>query len=246
MGDAVERIRATHGAGVAEAGILDLASLKAVRTFADEVLERHDRLDILLNNAGVDGAPAGRTEDGFELQLGVNFVGHFALTGRLFPLLERTPNARVVTMSSIGHRGAIIDFDNFRLEKPYDPWREYGQSKLADLIFALELHRRLRAGGKAVASLAAHPGISQSELVRHLPGRTPPGIEFMPTAQGIQSALVAACSERTESGQYWGPDGPGETAGAPALAAVDASAQDALTNARLWEWAEGATGVSYP
>ncbi len=243
---AVEDIHEAGGTGVAEAGILDLASLNSVREFAERILDRHDHLDILLNNAGVMATPPGRTQDGFEMQFGVNFVGHFALTGRLFPLLSQTPGARVVTMSSIAHRGASIDFDNLRLEKPYDPWKAYGQSKLADLILALELDRRLRDAASPVASLAAHPGVSQSELVRHLPGATPPGVEFMPTANGVQPALVAACSDQAKGGEYWGPNGPNETAGEPAIAVVDAAARIAPTNKRLWEWAQDATGISFP
>ncbi len=231
--------------GTVEAGIVDLASLASVEAFAKSLLGRA-RLDILLNNAGIMAPPASKTEDGYELQFGVNFLGHFALTGHLYPLLEKTLGARVVTMSSIAHRGAAFDFDNLRIEKDYAPWREYGQSKLADLVFALELHRRLREAGRSLASLAAHPGISQSELVRHLPGQTPPGVTFMPTAQGIQPALVAACAPGAKSGQYWGPDGSEEKSGAPAIAVVDAAAKDSAQNCRLFEVAEELTGLSYP
>lgn len=236
---------ASPTAGIAEAGIVDLADLGSVRHFAANVLQAHDRLDILLNNAGIMVPPAGTTAAGFELQFGVNFLGHFALTGVLFELLARTPGARVVTMSSIAHRGARIDFDDLRLEKPYDPWRAYGQSKLADLAFALELHERVHERGLDVASLGAHPGVSATELVRHLPGEAPPDVQFMPAAQGILPALVAACSPQAQSGQYWGPNGPGETAGDPAPAAIDPAAQDTAMRARLWDLAQDATGVSW-
>ncbi len=128
------------------------------------------------------------------------------------PLLEAAPAARVVSLSSIANRGAAIDFDNFALEKPYDPWREYGQSKLADLIFALELDRRLRAKDSPVQSLAAHPGVSQTELTRNL-SDVPAGIDFMDAADGAKPALVAATSPNAEGGQYWGPDGPEERLG---------------------------------
>lgn len=243
---AVQRLNVAGSRGRAVGGALDLASLESVGEFAASVADTHERLDLLINNAGIMAPPPGTTKDGFETQFGVNFVGHFALTARLFPLLKSTAGARVVTMSSIGHRGAAIDFDNFRLEKSYDPWREYGQSKLADLIFGLELHERLKASGSSVASLAAHPGVSQSELVRHLPGEAPAGVEFMATEQGVKPALVAALSGGASSGEYWGPDGPGETKGDPALAQVDAVAQDAALNSRLWEWAQEATGLSFP
>lgn len=231
--------------GALEAGALDLSSLDSVAAFAAAVRDRHDRIDLLINNAGVMVPPAGTTADGFETQFGINFVGHFALTGRLYPLLEATQRARVVTMSSIAHRGSAIDFDNLRLEKPYSQWREYGQSKLADLMLALELHERLRASGAQLASLGAHPGVSKTELTRNL-GDTPPGITFMTPEQGAKPALVAALSEDAKSGQYWGPDGPEERAGEPAQAHIDPAARDASVRARLWTWAEDATGVSFP
>ncbi|MBL4689722.1 MAG: SDR family NAD(P)-dependent oxidoreductase [Nannocystaceae bacterium] len=231
--------------GTLEAGKLDLATLAAVREFSDGIKDRHSRLDLLINNAGVMVPPAGKTTDGFELQFGINFVGHFALTGHLFSLLESTEGARVVTMSSIAHRGAAIDFENFCLERPYSQWREYGQSKVADLILAMELHRRLEAKGSQLASLGAHPGVSMTELTRHL-GKAPPGIAFMSVEQGAQSALVAALSVNAKSGQYWGPSGPEERSGDPAIATVDAAAEDKALNERLWAWAEQATGTSFP
>lgn len=244
---AVARIRDAApkaGGGVAFTR-LNLSNLADVKTFADGIANRLDRLDLLINNAGVMVPPAGLTDDGFELQFGVNFVAHFALTGYLFPLLEATPGARVVTLSSIGHRGAAIDFDNFALQKPYEQWREYGQSKLADLIFALEFDQRLRAGSHQLKSLAAHPGVSQTELTRNL-SDIPADIEFMSAADGAAPTLMAATSAAAESGQYYGPDGPGERSGKPALASVDAAARDAQTNAKLWEWTQDATGIRYP
>ena len=243
--DAIARIRAEQPDAALEAGSLDLNSLAAVASFAETIRAAHDRLDLLVNNAGVMVPPAGRTEDGFETQFGVNFLAHFALTGRLYDLLDATPGARVVTLSSIAHRGAAIDFGNFRLEKPYDPWREYGQSKLADLIFALEFDKRLRAKGGSVASLAAHPGISSTELTRSL-GAVPDNVNFMSAADGAAPTLMAATSPAAESGGFFGPDGPGETSGGPAPARIDPAARDAGLNARLWDWAQTATGVRFP
>jgi len=244
---AVERIR--DAAPEADGGVaftrLNLSSLANVKAFADDIANRLNRLDLLINNAGVMVPPEGLTDDGLELQFGVNFVAHFALTGHLFPLLEATPGARVVTLSSIGHRGAAIDFDNFALQKPYEQWREYGQSKLADLIFALEFDRRLQAGNHQLKSLAAHPGVSQTELTRNL-SDVPADIEFMSAADGAAPTLMAATSAAAEGGQYYGPDGPGERSGKPALASVDPAAKDAQTNAKLWEWAQDATGIRYP
>lgn len=244
---AIEGMRVENPDARVEFEQLDLASLASVRQFAKRIIADHERLDLLINNAGVMVPPASLTEDGYEMQFGVNFLAHFSLSGRLFGLLESTPGARVVTLSSIGHRGARIDFSNFSLQKPYDKWREYGQSKLADLIFALEFDRRLRAKGCRLASLAAHPGISQTELTRSMAKEEiPPGTPFMSAADGAAPALVAATSNTALSGQYYGPDGPGEISGPPALAAIDPAARDAGTSRRLWEWAERVTGVSFP
>ena len=227
-----------------EAGIVDLNSLASVREFAQAFRASHDALDVLINNAGVMVPPASRTEDGFETQFGVNFVAHFALTGHLFDLLNATDGGRIVTLSSIAHRGASVDFDNLRLEKSYEPWREYGQSKLADLMFALELDRRLRAAGSPVLSLAAHPGVSQTELTRNL-GPVPDHITMMTPQEGAAPALVAATSPDAQGGQYWGPDGPEERSGKPGLAVVDGAALDDTVAARLWDEAEGATGLLF-
>lgn len=242
---AIERISEEAPGASLEAGIVDLNSLASVRDFANALRANHDKLHILINNAGVMVPPAGRTEDGFETQFGVNFVAHFALTGHLFELLNATDGARVVTLSSIAHRGASIDFDNLRLEKTYDQWREYGQSKLADLVFALELDRRLRESGSHILSLAAHPGVSQTELTRSL-GPVPDHVTMMTPAEGAAPALVAATSPDARGGQYWGPDGPEERSGKPALATVDLAAQRDGDAARLWDWAQKATGLSYP
>lgn len=242
---AIADLAADNPAASLEVGIVDLNSLASVREFAEGFAARHSQLDILINNAGVMVPPAGQTADGFETQFGVNFVAHFALTGHLFDTLSAASAARVVTMSSIGHRGAVLDFDNFRLEKTYDPWREYGQSKLADLIFALEFDRRLRAGQHSVSSLAAHPGVSQTELTRNL-GPLPVGIDMMTPADGAAPALVAATSADATGGQYWGPDGPEERSGRPGLALIDAAARRGGEAAQLWDWAESATGLRYP
>ena len=242
---AAERIVSEYPDARLDAGIVDLNSLASVRAFAEQTIATHEELHLLINNAGVMVPPAGVTQDGFETQFGVNFVGHFALTGHLFPLLNATDGARIVTLSSIGHRGASIDFDNLHLEKPFEPWREYGQSKLADLVFALELDRRLRACGSSILSLAAHPGVSSTELTRNLDG-IPPGISMMTPAEGAAPALHAAISSDVSGGQYWGPDGPEERSGKPGIARVDAAAlKDGLAD-QLWAWAEEATGVRYP
>ncbi|MCP4489081.1 MAG: SDR family NAD(P)-dependent oxidoreductase [Gammaproteobacteria bacterium] len=244
--NAIKRIEATGDGGSLEYGQLDLSSLDSVKKFTGKVIANESRLDLLINNAGVMIPPASKTLDGFEIQMGVNFVGHFALTGQLFDLLEATKGSRVVTLSSIAHQGAGIDFNSFKLETPYDPWREYGQSKLADLILMLELHKRLKRKGCQLASLAAHPGFSKTELQKNMDEEMLNSIELMTAKEGAQPTLVACLSQDAISGQYWGPDGPGETAGKPALARIDPAALDEALNAKLWDWAEQATGVSFP
>ncbi len=143
---------------------LDLASLDSVRAFAQRFRESHDRLDLLVNNAGVMAPPRRRTADGFELQFGTNHLGHFALTGLLLPAMEGREDARVVTLSSNAHKFGRIAFGNLNGDRRYFRWRAYGQSKLANLLFALELDRRLRASGSTVKSLAAHPGYAATNL----------------------------------------------------------------------------------
>ena len=165
---AIQRMEADGGTGELIYSHLDLANLSSVKAFADNVIQAESSLDLLINNAGIMIPPQSKTEDGFEIQFGVNFVGHFALTGHLFKLLESTKGSRVITLSSIAHRGATIDFDNFRLEKEYNNWRECGQSKLADIIFAIEFDKRLKQSGSQIKSLAAHPGFSKTDLQVHM------------------------------------------------------------------------------
>ncbi len=244
--DAIERMKAKGNGGELKYGQLDLSNLASVKEFSKKVIADEQRLDMLINNAGVMIPPASKSVDGFEIQFGVNFVGHFALTGHLFNLLEATKNSRIVTLSSIAHKGATIDFDNFKLEKPYNPWREYGQSKLADLIFMLELHKRLRSKGFQLASLASHPGFSKTDLQKNMDKDMLNSLELMTAKQGAQPTLMACLSKEAKSGQYWGPDGPNEQKGKPALAQIDTAALDDELNAKLWDWAEEATGVYFP
>ena len=190
--------------------------------------------------------PPSKTEDGFEIQFGVNFLGHFALTGHLFELLEATKGSRVVTLSSIAHRGASIDFGNFRLEKKYNRWREYGQSKLADIIFALELEKRLRNNGYQTLSLAAHPGFSETDLQKYMDKDMLASLDLMTAKEGAQPTLAACLREDAKGGQYWGPDGPNEQNGKPAVAKIDAAALDENLNAQLWHWAKETTKENFP
>jgi NAD(P)-dependent dehydrogenase (short-subunit alcohol dehydrogenase family) len=244
--DAIGRMKAISGGGELVYGHLDLASLSSVKVFAEKVIETENKLDLLVNNAGVMIPPPSKSQDGFELQFGVNFIGHFALTGHLFNLLESTTGSRVVTVSSIAHRGAIIDFDNFRLEKPFNNWREYGQSKLADLIFALEFEKRLRNNDRQLISLAAHPGYSKTDLQKYMDKDILDSLELMTAKEGAQPTLAACLRPDAKGGQYWGPDGHNEQKGKPALAKIDSVALDEKLNAKLWDWAKKITEVNFP
>lgn len=243
---AMARMKTQSAGGELIYGHLDLASLKSVKEFADKIIKTESRLDLLVNNAGVMIPPPSKSEEGYELQFGVNFIGHFALTGHLFNVLESTKGSRVVTLSSIAHRGASIDFENFRLEKEYNNWREYGQSKLADIIFALEFERRLRKNGNQTISLAAHPGFSKTDLQKYMDKDMLASLELMTAKEGAQPTLAACLREDAQGGQYWGPDGPNEQKGKPAIANIDAVALDEKLNAKLWDWAKRETAVNFP
>jgi NAD(P)-dependent dehydrogenase (short-subunit alcohol dehydrogenase family) len=244
--NAIERMKATSSGGELIYGHLDLASFSSIKAFAEKVIASESRLDLLVNNAGVMIPPPSKSEDGFELQFGVNFIGHFALTGHLFNILESTAGSRVVTLSSIAHRGAVIDFDNFRLENPYNNWREYGQSKLADLIFALEFEKRLRNNGCQIMSLAAHPGFSKTDLQKYMDKNMLDSLELMTAKEGAQPTLAACLRPDAKGGQYWGPDGYNEQKGKPALAKIDSVALNEKLNAKLWDWAKKTTEVNFP
>ena len=239
-------IEAEGVAGHVEAGIVDLASLASVKQFSEQFRISHPKLDVLINNAGVMMPPEGKTKDGFESQFGVNFVGHFALTGLLYNQLQTIAGSRIVTLSSIAHRGASIDFDNLRLEKPYDAKREYYQSKLANLLFTLELSRRIDAKGDDVLSVACHPGFTKTELQRHIDPAILQGMTFMETWQGALPTLLAAIGPDVKQGDYYGPDGPGELGGFPAIGEIDASALDAKSAQKLWEVGQDVTGIAFP
>jgi NAD(P)-dependent dehydrogenase (short-subunit alcohol dehydrogenase family) len=245
--DAIARMKAAYAiGGELELGLFDLASMQSVKAFAEKFIAKENRLDLLINNAGVMIPPASKSEDGFELQFGVNFIGHFTLTGQLFNLLEATPNARIVTLSSIAHRGGVVDFENLRLEKPYSPWREYSQSKVADLMFTQELDKRLKENHWKTISLAAHPGFSKTDLQKNMDKVMLDSLELMTAKQGAQSTLVASLHPDAQGGQYWGPDGHNEQKGNPALAMIDAAATNEELNAKLWDWAKEATDAGFP
>jgi len=249
--EAIKKMKGIGGGGTLEAGVLNLASLQEVKEFADGIRKKHTQLSILINNAGVMTPPESTTAEGFELQFGVNFLGHFALTAHLYPLLKQTPGSRVVTLSSGAHRfAAAIDFDNLKSELSYDANREYAISKLADLQFTLELQRRINLAGEPVISSAAHPGVTETDLSRHMPKEAYQAAlaqfkELMPAWQGALPTLFAATSPKAKGGDYYGPDGENELYGYPAPAKLSDAAQDAEQAQKLWNYAEKAASISF-
>jgi NAD(P)-dependent dehydrogenase (short-subunit alcohol dehydrogenase family) len=242
--EALQAVAADAPTGSAELMALDLGDLASVRAFATAFLARHERLDLLVNNAGVMVPPEGRTTDGFELQFGINHLGHFALTGLLLDRLISTGDARVVTVSSVAHRGGRIDFDNLNAEKGYRAQTAYGQSKLANLLFTKELQRRLE--GTGVLALASHPGFSSTNLMRTMAmGRFMAWFMASGPTEGAAPSLFAATAPDVEPGGYYGPTGWFEIRGAPGPAHAAAQAQDDAVARRLWALSEEMTHVSY-
>ncbi|MFN7180053.1 oxidoreductase [Hyphomonas sp.] len=250
---AVGRIQARARSGKVRFEPLDLASLKSVEAFSERLKGQLGRIDLLVNNAGVMVPPKRlETEDGFELQLGTNYLGHFALTARLMPLLQKGRDARVVSVSSIAARRGRINFDDLQAAGSYEPFPVYAQSKLACLIFALELHRRSMAGRWGVTSLSAHPGLSRTNLLLNAPGQKSISLSrrlarlmFQPASKGALPTLYAATAPGAAPGGYYGPDGPAELRGYPAPSVVPDKAQDPETAARLWRLSEDLTGVAF-
>ncbi len=244
IANAIAEVKAETPQADLEAGIVDLGSLESVREFSQAFVATHDQLDVLINNAGIMIPPPSKTVDGFESQFGVNYLGHFALTAQLFGLLAATANSRVVTLSSIAHRGGSIDFENVRLEKPFDKWREYNQSKVADLVFALELQRRIIAAEYNVLSVGAHPGISKTELLRYDDPSMIETVDHQSASQGALPTLYAATADVTGGG-YYGPDGEGETSGYPGPATISEYAQAPGIGTELWGFSERETGLKF-
>jgi NAD(P)-dependent dehydrogenase (short-subunit alcohol dehydrogenase family) len=231
---------------------LDLANLASVADFAQRMHTRPS-LDLLINNAGVMALPRRQTTaDGFEMQFGTNHLGHFALTARLLPLLRRASGPRVVSVSSLAHRTGFIDFADLQGARVYAPWKAYGQSKLATLMFALELQRRSDAAGWNLTSNAAHPGFARTGLFASGPGglislATDFAAPFLghSAADGVRPILFAATSPNAKPGAYYGPSGIGELRGAPAPALIMPQACDAAAAARLWDVSEKLAGTSF-
>ena len=247
---ALAEVKATASGPTPELVPLDLASLSSVRTFAEGFTRAHDGLDLLINNAGVMAAPRRFTEDGFELHLGTNHLGHFALTNQLLAHMEGRDDARVVTLSSNAHKTVRhIAFDNLNGERHYFRWNAYGQSKLANLLFALELDRRLRARGSTVKSLAAHPGYAATNLQSaaaplfdRLVMKVGNAVVAQDDEMGALPVLYAATEPGLEGGTYVGPDGIGEQRGHPKIVRPNRVARDEESARRLWEVSAEVTG----
>jgi NAD(P)-dependent dehydrogenase (short-subunit alcohol dehydrogenase family) len=229
---------------------LDLASLESVRSFAADL--PHEKIDLLINNAGIMMTPKQKTADGFELQFGTNHLGHFALTGLLLERLTRAGAARVVTLSSIEHKAGHLNFEDLQSEKSYQPRTAYRQSKLANAAFGVELDRRLRAAGSSVISVLAHPGYSDTNLQSTGPTGAMKAILAVgnkllaqDAKQGALPTLYAATAPGVDGGAYIGPDGFREARGHPTYVDVIPEGRDPDVGRRLWEVSEKLTGVRF-
>ena len=228
---------------------LDLTSLESIHAAATELRARHPRIDLLINNAGVMFPPRQTTRDGFELQLGTNHLGHFALTGLLLQQMLPVPGSRVVTVSSLAHRiRARINFGDLQSERSYSRVAAYSQSKLANLMFTYELHRRLSAAGTTIA-VAAHPGLAGTELTRNTPAIAAflyARLLSQTPAMGALPTLRAAADPGVLGGQYYGPGGLFGARGYPELAKSSGQSHDTAIQRRLWTVSEQLTGVTFP
>lgn len=234
---------------------LDLASQKSVRRFAAAFKANYERLDVLLNNAGIMWVPYSTTEDGFESQFGTNHLGHFALTGLLLDLILATPDARVVNVSSIGHRHGVMDWDNliFKGGEGYSAHRAYSRSKLANLLFTYELQRRFEAAGSGAIAVAAHPGGSDTNLAGHLLGswymrflyRIAVSLFAQSAAMGALPSIRASVDPQVKGGQYYGPEGFMEQRGYPLIVQSSRASHNEADARKLWGVSEQLTGVTF-
>ncbi len=253
---ALERIRASASDAQVEAMPLDLAQLASIRAFVDSFLERPGRVDILCNNAGVMALPYRKTADGFEMQIGTNHLGHFALTSLLLGCLLEAPEPRIVTVSSQFHRAGKIAFDDLHSERRYRKWGAYAQSKLANLLFTYELQRRLAQAESLAKAVACHPGYASTDL--QMAGPRMEGSSIMERlslasnkifaqspASGALPTLYAATSSDVRSGDYIGPDGFGEMSGSPKKTRSSARSYDQAMAKKLWSVSEELTGENF-
>ena len=253
-----EKIKATVPHADIEIMQIDLGDLRTVREFAAAYKKKYNQLDILVNNAGIMMPPQGKTTDGFELQLGINHFGHFALTGLLFDILRNTPHARIVNVSSVGHRlFGDMDVSDLQFEKgKYSPSRAYGRSKLANLMFTYELQRRLQNTKHTLIAVAAHPGGSNTNLGRYIQQRVIMKIMFailtpllfmlnQNAAHGALPQIRAAVDPGVKGGEYYGPHGLFEMKGRPVLVKSTEESHNKELAEKLWEISEQLTGVQF-
>jgi NAD(P)-dependent dehydrogenase (short-subunit alcohol dehydrogenase family) len=253
---ALQRLQSEVPNASAEIVELDMASLASIRAFAAAFAARHIPLDILINNAGIMALPKRElTADGFERQFGTNHLGHFALTGLLMPQLLAAPAPRVITVASLAHRNGKIDFSNLQSERKYKPWDAYGESKLANILFANELAKRATAAGSKLISVPVHPGVSRTSIVTNGPGFSDLKSKILftfakfltsPDSEGALPTLYAATAPGIQGGQYIGPNGFMEFKGSPTVVQPRANALDQDVAARLWTASEQLTDVTYP
>lgn len=252
--EAINKIKKIIPTGNIRFEILDLAELASIEAFGNRLRAQRKSLDILISNAAVMNLPQRKTtKDGFELQMGTNYLGHFALTAHLLPLLRKGNNPRVVTLSSVAHLSGAINLDDLQSERYYKPMVAYAQSKLACLMFAFELQRRSDTAGWGISSIAAHPGIARTELIPNGSGKNSPAgivrrlvpIFFQPAAQGAWPSLYAATAKEVKGGTYYGPSRINETRGYPTIAKIAPQAKDTEIASRLWEESEKLTKVTF-
>ena len=243
--EALQRVRGDVPQASVELSLLDLADLTSVRKFAEAYAGERDHLDILVNNAGVMALDTRRaTADGFEMQLGTNHLGHYALTGLLLPQLQARPGGRVVSVTSFGHKVGRMNFDDLQWERSYRKWLAYGRSKLANLLFTFELDRRARAAGSSLIAAVAHPGYANTNLQS---GTSFQWSNFMAqsAADGALPQLYAATAPDVQGGEFFGPGGFMEQRGAPKRVKAAKKGYDTESARRLWEVSEQLTGIAY-
>ena len=233
---------------------LDLMDFASIKSFADNFAKKYSRLDVLLNNAGIMTTPYFLTKDGLEAQMGTNHFGHFALTGQLFELIKKTPGSRVVNVSSMAHKQGKMDFDNLLFEngKGYSPIKSYGRSKLSNLFFTYELQRRIEAAGINSIAVAAHPGVSNTNLFQYLEDKMifkilkPLMSPFIQEQEmGALPEIRASVDSQVKGGEYYGPDGFNEMKGFPVRVQSNSTSHNLEDAKKLWEVSEKLTGVRF-
>jgi len=233
---------------------LDLTDFKLIRNFVDQFKKKYNKLDVLLNNAGIMMVPYGLTKDGFELQMGTNHLGHFALTGLLLDVLKSTPKSRVVNVSSMAHKSGTMDFDNLFFDngKDYSPMKAYGRSKLSNLLFTYELQRFFEKNKIDCIAVAAHPGVSDTNLFVHAAPKWAMNLlrplflmMIQPASMGALPEIRAAVDRNAKGAEYYGPSGKREVKGYPVVVQSNPASHDRDSARKLWEISEKLTGVNF-